>query len=126
MSKKIDFLPALKNKEYFRDTNSVNAIGTEYMDHRDKIKTYMPDKSFKKQPNKWNLQKTCDGELFQRSVRQERDVYDLDLLKYMRTLGRGIKRPDSLRLNTSDFRGGNTGSTMRQEQNFMVSKGYQM
>ena len=55
MSKKIDFLPALKSKEYFRDTNSVNAIGTEYMDHRDKIKTYMPDKSFKKQPNKWNL-----------------------------------------------------------------------
>jgi hypothetical protein len=27
------------------------------------------------------------------SVRQEKDVYDLDLLKYMRTKGRGISKP---------------------------------
>ena len=64
------------------------------MDHRDKVKLNMPDKCFKKDVPMWNLQKTCDGGFFSYSVRQEKDVYDEDLLKYMRTLGRGIKRPD--------------------------------
>jgi hypothetical protein len=63
------------------------------MDHRDKLKLCIPDKSFKKGIPKWNLQKTCDGDLFTRSVRQEADVYDLDLLKYMTKRDRGILRP---------------------------------
>jgi len=99
MTKKISFLPALKTQAVFVETNSVHAIGTEYMDDRDKNKLCMPDKSFKKGIPMWNLQKTCDGDIFSQSVRQERDVYDDDLLKYMRTWGRGIKRPE--RTNTA-------------------------
>ena len=65
MTKKISFLPALKSQGNFSETNSVHAIGAEYVDYRDKIKLFMPDKSFAKEKNIWNLQKTCDGELFQ-------------------------------------------------------------
>jgi hypothetical protein len=53
------------------------------------------------------LQKTCDGKAFSMSVRQEKDVYDLDLLKYMRTKGRGIPKPPK---NES---GRNTATDMR-------------
>ena len=63
------------------------------MDHRDKLKLCIPDKAYKKDIPKWNLQKTSDGELFSKSVRQEADVYDLDLYKYMTKRDRGILRP---------------------------------
>ena len=56
----------------------------------------MPERAYKKGIPMWNLQKTCDGNEFSRSVRQELDVYDLDLLKYMRTSARGIRRPSTL------------------------------
>lgn len=69
------------------------AIGDNYMDGRDKAHLCMPDKSFKKGIPKWNLQKTCDGDCFIKSTRQEADVYDLNYLKYMRTLERGMTRP---------------------------------
>ena len=55
MTKKISFLPALKTQSVFMDTNSVHAVGTEYMDDRDKLKLCMPDKSFKKGIPMWNL-----------------------------------------------------------------------
>ena len=94
MTKKISFLPALNTQAVFKETNSVHAVGAEFMDHRDKLKLYMPEKCYKKDIPMWNLQKTCQGDFFSLSVRQEKDVYDEDLLKYMRTLGRGIKKPD--------------------------------
>ena len=36
MTKKVSFLPAIKSKGFFKDTNSVHAIGNTYMDFRDK------------------------------------------------------------------------------------------
>lgn len=93
MTKKISFLPALKERPVFQKQNSVHAVGAPFMDHRDKLKLMAPDKTIMRETNKWALQKTCDGELFQNSVRQEKDIYDLDLLKYMKTYERGIKRP---------------------------------
>ena len=38
MTKKTDFLPALKSVGNFTNTNSVHAIGESYVDHRDKLK----------------------------------------------------------------------------------------
>lgn len=66
------------------------------MDDRDKLKLCAPDKTFVKQTDSttWKLQKTCDGDLFQRSVRQEADLYDEDLKKYMTKLERGIFKPE--------------------------------
>lgn len=64
------------------------------MDHRDKMKLSAPDKTFVKSTFQWRLQKTCDGELFQRSARQEVDLYDEDFKKYMTKLDRGIMKPD--------------------------------
>jgi hypothetical protein len=64
------------------------------------MKLYIPDKTFMKGIPKWNLQKTCDGDLFSRSVRQESDVYDLDLFKYMTKRERGILRPDARTTST--------------------------
>lgn len=87
-------MPALKEKGNFIDTNSVHAIGTEYVDHRDKMKLSAPDKTFVKSNFKWNLQKTCDGRLFETSARQEVDLYDEDLYKYMTKVERGIIKPD--------------------------------
>lgn len=69
MTKKIAFLPALKQKTVFGETNSVHAIGSEYVDHRDKLKSFMPEKTFMKGIPKWNLQKTCDGDFFSKNVR---------------------------------------------------------
>lgn len=64
------------------------------MDHRDKCKLFAPDKTFAKEVgNKWGLNKTSDGNLFSVSARQEVDVYDTDMLKYMRKLERGIFKP---------------------------------
>lgn len=99
MTKKSGFLPALKSKGNFNEMNSVHAIGTEYMDHRDKQKLYAPDKTFLKNIPKWNLQKTCDGDNFSRSVRQEEDVYDPNLMKYYKTLERGLKKPEGLSIS---------------------------
>ena len=48
MTKKVSFLPALKEKGFFIDQNSVHAIGAEYVDHRDKMKLCAPDKTFVK------------------------------------------------------------------------------
>lgn len=39
------------------------------MDDRDKMKLCAPDKTFVKSSMKWNLQKTCDGDLFDISAR---------------------------------------------------------
>ena len=64
------------------------------MDGRDKLKLCAPDKTFVKSTLKWQLQKTCDGDLFQRSTRQECDLYDEDLKKYMMKLERGIFKPE--------------------------------
>jgi hypothetical protein len=55
MTKKASFLPALKEKGYFIDQNSVHAIGTEYVDHRDKMKLCAPDKTFVKSTFQWRL-----------------------------------------------------------------------
>mgnify|MGYP001464867281 CR=1 FL=1 len=93
MKKKIGFLPSLHQKGYFKNTNSVHAVGAPYVDHRDKMRLCMPDKTFLKNQPQWALQKTCDGKAFSMSVRQEKDVYDLDLLKYMKTKDRGISKP---------------------------------
>ena len=72
MTKKSSFLPALKSKGFFKDTNSVHAIGAEYVDDRDKYRMHAPERAFlqaSKGGPKWNLQKTSDGNLFSKSVR---------------------------------------------------------
>ena len=63
------------------------------MDHRDKMKLFAPDKTHSKEGLKWNLNKTSDGSCFSISAKQEVDVYDTDMLKYMRKLERGIFKP---------------------------------
>lgn len=68
MTKKISFLPALHEQNYFKDTNSFD-IGTTYMDDREKLKLIMPERSYKKDIPKWTLQKTCDGDIFIKSSR---------------------------------------------------------
>jgi len=90
MKKKESFLPAIKSRGNFEDLTSVHAIGTEYMDHRDKLKLSIPDRTFVKTVKLWNILKTCDGDLFFKEVRQEQEIYDLDALKYMRKTERGI------------------------------------
>lgn len=55
MKKKESFLPAIKSRGNFEDLTSVHAIGTTYMDHRDKLKLAMPDKSFVKTDKLWHL-----------------------------------------------------------------------
>ena len=102
MTKKIGFLPAVKNEGYFRDTNSFD-IGTEYMDNRDRLKLMMPDRAYKKGIPKWYLQKTCDGDTFLKSTKQEAEVYDYDYLKYMRTMDRGITKPKPLSALRIDY-----------------------
>ena len=54
MTKKSAFLPALKQRGVFKEQNSL-AVGSTYMDDRDKQKLFMPDKSFKKGIPQWNL-----------------------------------------------------------------------
>ena len=55
MKKKESFLPAIKSRGNFVDYTSVHAIGTEFMDHRDKLKLGMPDKTFVKTDKLWHL-----------------------------------------------------------------------
>jgi hypothetical protein len=51
MKKKIGFLPSLHQKGTFLEQNSVHAVGVPYVDHRDKMRLCMPDKTFlKNQP----------------------------------------------------------------------------
>ena len=69
MTKKADFLPTVLRSEPFEKSVTTLAIGNAFMDHRDKLKLCMPDKSFKKNIPKWNTLKTCDGTAFQMSVR---------------------------------------------------------
>ena len=64
MTKKVGFLPALHQKGNFEEQNSVHAIGAPYMDHRDKMRLCMPDKTFLKNQPKWVLQNTADGKEF--------------------------------------------------------------
>ena len=45
----------------------------------------MPDKSIETHGPVWGLQKTCDGDVFMKTARQEADVYDLNYLKFMKT-----------------------------------------
>jgi hypothetical protein len=62
------------------------------------MKSMMPAKSYVKNEPKWNLQKTCDGQLFSKAIRQEKDVYDQDLKKYMLSRVRGIEKPNDFKL----------------------------
>lgn len=55
MKKKESFLPAIFSKGNFENLTSVHAIGTEYMDHRDKIKLAMPNKTYVKTDKLWHL-----------------------------------------------------------------------
>ena len=99
MTKKTDFLPALKSVGNFTNPNSVHAIGVEYVDHRDKEKLCAPSKCHEKNGPQWKYQKTSDGDLFVRSCRQEEDVYDSNLVLYYKTLERGLKKPEPLKFN---------------------------
>lgn len=46
MTKKTSFLPALKSKGFFKDTNSVHAVGAQYVDDRDKYRMHAPERAF--------------------------------------------------------------------------------
>ena len=95
MSKKLDFLPTTSLLNPFEKLNSL-AIGDTYMEGYKKNELCMPDKSITRGGPVWNLQKTCDGDVFQNTVKQETDVYDMNYLKYMRTMARGIIKPTPL------------------------------
>ena len=61
---------------------------------------YAPDRAYDKTvASGWKLQKTCDGNVFSKSVRQEEDVIDPVLQKYYRTLERGLMKPKTLKLD---------------------------
>ena len=73
---------------------SIN-IGDMYVDGKDRMKLCMPDKSCKKKDEKmngWKLQTAVLG-ILRLEPKQEIDQYDEDLLKYMKTWNRGVKRP---------------------------------
>jgi len=55
MTKKAAFLPSLKQIGNFTVQNSVHAIGTEYVDERDKKKMMAPSRSFAKNIPQWHL-----------------------------------------------------------------------
>lgn len=97
MTKKTDFLPALKTADK-PNPKSVHAIGVPYMDDRDKIKLCQPTRCYEKNGPQWKLQPT-EGTLFTKSVRQEEDVYDPNLVLYYKTLERGLKKPEPLKFN---------------------------
>ena len=92
MKKKHYFLPALHEKNEFIST-STHHVGDPYVDDREKRREMMPDRAFKKDIPQWHYQKSCDGNFFAKAVRQEADVYDKDLAKYMKSTIRGIERP---------------------------------
>ena len=66
MSKKLDFLPTTRMLNPFEKLNSL-CIGDSYMDGFNKAKLCQPDKAL--EDNKWGFQKTCEGDLFMRTVR---------------------------------------------------------
>ena len=55
MTKKAAFLPSLKQIGNFEIQNSVHAIGTEYVDDRDKKKSMAPFRSYAKGIPHWGL-----------------------------------------------------------------------
>ena len=63
MTKKTDFLPALKSTGNFHELTSVHAIGTTFVDNRDLAKLCAPDKAHEKNGPQWKLQTTY-GEQF--------------------------------------------------------------
>ena len=69
MTKKAAFLPSLNQIGAFQNQNSVHAIGTQYVDDRDKKKMMAPVRSYTKDAPRWNLQKTCDGSAFAMEVK---------------------------------------------------------
>ena len=92
MSKKLDFLPTNMQLNPFEKLNSL-AIGDVYMEGYKQRELCMPDKAINRGGPVWNLQKTCDGSVFQNTVKQETDIYDINYLKYMRTMARGCIKP---------------------------------
>jgi len=94
MKKKADFLPTTLKSDAFEDFKSVD-IGTDYIEAVGKVKLMAPDRAYNNS-GKWKLQKTCDGNMFQKTARQEDDVYDMNYLQYMRTRERGMNKPTPL------------------------------
>lgn len=95
MKKKEPFLPT---KVYGNQLNKPKPMALEepFIDFWQTRKAMMPDRATEKNGPKWNLQKTCDGNFFNKTSRQEDDVYDTNYLKYMRTLDRGMSQPKPL------------------------------
>ena len=104
MTKKIDFLPAIKKQgsPFFMDTNKKGSMnqGSAYLDGRQLIKLDSPTRSWSKSPKMgdktWIESANKNGTFFSIEVGQELDKYDEDLRKYMKTTLRGINKPDSL------------------------------
>jgi len=63
----------------------------------------MPDKSTEIPTKHWHITKQGEGGIFAHSVRQELDVSDEDLLRYMRKLDRGIPRPEKTTFKSRNF-----------------------
>ena len=85
MKKKPSFMPSPHPLEEGFMKATPNNIGDVYVDHRERAKLIMPDKSFMRAPaNDWKIIRK-HGESFKIETRQEDVVYDLDMLKYMRT-----------------------------------------
>ena len=94
---------------------SVHAIGVPYVDHRDKVKLCVPDKTFEKNGPQWKLQRT-NGDILAHSVRQEEDIYDPNLQLFYKAPDRGISKPPPLKFNMRSLStSGAEGRTMLRE-----------
>ena len=69
MKSKQNFKPTTLHSKPFTKLNSL-AIGDPFVEAYEKARLCQPERAYNKTvAGKWTLQKTCDGELFQRTVR---------------------------------------------------------
>lgn len=95
MKKRPDFLPTSLRMDNFHQVTAL-AIEEPFLEAKDALRAMQPDRAYHTGCSNWSMNKTCDGSFFAKTARQEDDVYDTNYLKYMRTLARGMKRPEPL------------------------------
>lgn len=95
MKKRPDFKPTTLKLANFHNVTAL-AINEPFLEYNEAKRAMMPDRAFVKDSKIWTMNKTCHGQYFSTTARQEDDVYDLNFLKYMRTRERGIIKPEPL------------------------------
>lgn len=104
MKKKPKFLPALATKGILQDSSPIS-IGTHYVDYRDQIKNYSPDRSIEKFVG----------------VEYKTDQKDRDPYMYGKTPGRNHsltvpKDGDFIKSKRLEWRYGNTSGTLFKKE----------